>query len=58
MSIWADIHRRSNGLQARREDTVQDDLEYFRSKMVKNLKIPGNWVDDFSNIDIQKVLKI
>lgn len=52
------MHRRSNGLQVRQEDTVQDDLEYFRSKMVKNLKIPGNWVDDFFNIDIQKVLKI
>ena len=58
MSIWADIHRRSNGLQVRQEDTVQDDLDYFLSKMMKNLKIPGNWVDNFSNIDIQADLKI
>lgn len=24
MSIWADIHRRSNGIQERKEDTFQD----------------------------------
>jgi len=29
MSIWVDIHRRSNGLQVRQEDTVQDGLDYF-----------------------------
>ena len=58
MSIWADIHRRSNGLQVRQEDTVQDDLDYFQEKVVHILKIPRRWMDPFSNIDIQKDLKI
>lgn len=58
MSIWADIHRRSNGLQVRQEDTVQDDLDYIEEKFMKILKIPRRWVDPFSNIDIQKDLKI
>ena len=52
MSIWADIHRRSNGLQVRQEDTVQDDLDYFQEKVVHILKIPRRWMDPFSNIDI------
>lgn len=58
MSIWADIHRRSNGLQVRQEDTVQDDLDYIQEKFVKILKIPRRWMNPLSNIDIQKDLKI
>ena len=58
MSIWADIHRRSNGIQVRQEDTVQDDLDYFQEKVVHILKIPRGWMVNFPNIDIQKDLKI
>ena len=58
MSIWADIHRRSNGIQVRQEDTVQDDLDYIEEKFVKILKIPRRWMITFPNIDIQKDLKI
>lgn len=58
MSIWADIHRRSNGLQVRQEDTVQDDLDYFQDTYMKILKIPRRWMDSFSNIDIKADLKI
>lgn len=58
MSIWADIHRRSNGLQVRQEDTVQDDQDYFQEKVVQILKIPRRWMNPLSNIDIQKDLKI
>ena len=58
MSIWADIHRRSNGLQVRQEDTVQDDLDYIEEKFAKILKIPRRWMNPLSNIDIQKDLKI
>lgn len=58
MSIWRDIHRRSNGLQVRQEDTVQDDLDYFQEKVVQILKIPRRGMNPFSNIDIKKNLKI
>ena len=39
MSVWGDIHRRVNGLQARKEDK-EDDLEFLRKKIYEAARIP------------------
>lgn len=44
MSVWADIHRRANGLQERKEDKIwppqEDDLEFLRKKISEAARIP------------------
>ena len=53
MSIWADIHRRSNGLQERREDILErieyqaylsylKSLQKFMDECVVNFPPPSN----------------
>lgn len=43
MSVWADIHRRANGLQERKEDNIrpqEDDLDLLRKKIFEAARIP------------------
>lgn len=58
MSIWADIHRRSNGVQVRKEDTVEDDLSFFQRMFFDAMKIPKDMYKDmFPGTDINKDIK-
>jgi len=44
MSIWADIHRRSNGLQERREDILAR-IKY--QEYLSYLKSPQKFMDEY-----------
>ena len=58
MSIWADINRRSQGLQKRKEDTVEDDIEFLWKKIFEAAGIPADTfiVDYLDNIKVNEAL--
>ena len=54
MSVWADIHRRANGLQEKKEDKImqqEDDLEFLMKKISVSAASPMDVFRAYYTID-------